>query len=355
MKKIPDYLILNGKIITRKNLHEVEERSIQNFLNDWWNDSIDFILQKTSGSTGIPKEIKLSKEKMINSAIATLTFFQLKKEQKMLLCLPVDFIAGKMMLIRAMIGELSIDYWGHDTHILKNINLKNEYDFCAMIPLQVHHAIVEEKEKYEKIKTVLVGGAAIPHAIRQQILICKNKAYASFGMTETITHIALQEISHQNSDQIYQALPGVQLGQDKNSCLTIHAPEICNDDICSNDVVEFTDFNQFKWLGRIDHVINSGGLKIHPEEIEKKISELITDRNFFVFGIDHEELGKELVLFIEGKKFDDVTEKLFIDHLRESLPRNKAPKKLYYCDQFVYSSNRKLLRRESASYCLSKN
>lgn len=351
---IPTSILLNGKKINSENLSEIDNDAIRQFLSEWWNNNA-YIEQKTSGSTGIPKQIKIRKENMINSAMATLNYFNLQPGQTALLCLPVEFIAGKMMIVRAIVGSLQVDYSRFDLDPLKEIPIDKKYDFCAMVPLQVEHSITNRKNQFENIKTIIIGGAEISSSLRLKILQSKNNCYATFGMTETITHIAIQKIELKNKEQIFQVLKGIQINQDERSCLTINAPGICEEVITTNDVVEITDFDKFRWLGRADNIINSGGLKIHPEELEKLISEIITDRNFFVYGKPNELLGEELVLIIEGEPYDLTTENLLINYLQKNTSKNKVPKKIYYHQHFINTDTGKLKRNDTANACFSNN
>ena len=271
------------------------EIAIGNFLIDWVNDDA-FVYVKTSGSTGLPKQIKLEKQHMVNSAMATGSFFNLKSGDSALLCLPSEFIAGKMMLVRAMVLGLKLDYVAPNSKPLEN-NSK-VYDFAAMIPLQLEKSIAH----IESIKKLIVGGAKMSTDLIQKVQDKATAVFETYGMTETITHIAVKEIhnAQQIASETFKALPDVTFKTDQRNCLVIHAPSIANEKVITNDLVNLISSTEFEWLGRFDSIINSGGIKLIPEKIEAKLAAIIKER-FFVAGIPDEKLGEKLVLVIEGK------------------------------------------------------
>ncbi len=339
---------LNGNIFKNKN--EVLKYTSQNlhdvhlFLLNWFNE-FDFITVSTSGSTGIPKKTQLKKEFMINSAKATGGFFDLRVGTTALLCLPVNYIAGKMMFVRAMVLGWHMDIVESNSFPLKGI-IKN-YDFSAMVPMQLYNSL----DNIDKIKKMIVGGGLVSNELQSRILELPTQIYATYGMTETITHIAIKPlniVAGLNTDKdYYQTIDNVFVGTDDRNCLVINAPKISNNEIITNDLVEIISKDQFKWLGRYDHIINSGGIKLIPEQIEEKLSAVI-DCRFFVAGLPDEILGEKLVLILEiqNSKFEIQNLKDKIKKL-ETLTKFEVPKEIYLVKWFVETETKKIQRQKT--------
>ena len=321
----------------------------------YWFDTTDFISVQTSGSTGKPSTIRLKKEHMINSALATGDYFDIHKETKALLCLSPNYIAGKMMLIRALVLGWQLDVVKSDSHPLKNI--KKEYDFCAMVPLQLSNSL----SKLHIIKKLIVGGGVVSNALLSKLQDISTEVYATYGMTETITHIAIKPLnilnemslrggttwqSHENN---YSTLSNIKLSTDNRGCLIIDAPKLSDIKIITNDIVELISETEFKWLGRYDTIINSGGIKLIPEQIEKKLVEIISER-FFVAGIPDDLLGKKLVLLIEGKNSDNV----ILNKVRNlnTLDKFEVPKEIFFIKNFVETETKKIQRQQTLGLVL---
>lgn len=318
---------------------EAYEKPIGNFLLDWLNQT-SMVAVKTSGSTGTPKVIHLQKQQMVHSALATGTYFALQAGDKALLCLPAEYIAGKMMLVRAMVLGLELDYVNSSSFPLAQI--EKEYDFSAMVPLQVGNSL----DQMEQLKTLIIGGASISGALRERLRAKKTRIYETYGMTETITHIAVREIStgSGSAKRHFTALPDVQLSQDPRGCLIIHAPMVTTGAVVTNDRVRLISETEFEWLGRHDNVINSAGIKLFPEQIESKLAPFITNA-FFVSSLPDEVLGQKLILVIEGT-ID--TLKLGNTLRSESdLERFEFPKELYTLPRFIETDTGKIRRKET--------
>lgn len=343
---------LNGLSFSKEDLKKVSyslikegepfEQEIGDFLIDWLNASAS-IAVKTSGSTGAPKTIMLQKKQMVNSAKATAEFFKLKEEDKAFLCLPASYIAGKMMLVRALVLGLELDYVMPNSKPLDN-NAKY-YDFCAMVPLQLANSLLEIKY----IKKLIVGGAALPNDLLVKLQNTQTVIYETFGMTETITHVAARKcnttLSGRSSGDanLFNALPNVMFKKDERGCLVIDAPRVSDELVVTNDLVELITDAAFKWLGRFDTIINSGGIKLIPEEIENKLSPFIENR-FFVTGVPDEKLGERLVLIVEG----DLDIEAFLLKLKASsfLKKLEVPKQIYKLPLFIETKTGKIRRKE---------
>lgn len=305
------------------------EKEIGIFLLNWLDEN-DFIITQTSGTTGKPKPIKIQKQAMVNSAIATGDFFNIKPGDKVLHCLPCKFIAGKMMLVRAIILGLEVDFVSPNSRLENN---NKHYDFVAMVPLQVENNF----DKLHQIKKLIIGGAPPSSGLVSKLKELKNIGiFETYGMTETITHIAAKEI---NSDY-FEILPGISIEKDDRECLIIDAPRISSEKIVTNDLVEIISKNKFKWLGRIDNVINSGGVKLFPEQIEKKLDHLIEGR-FFIASEEDAKLGNKVILILEGNPID-LDKKVF-----EVLSKYERPKSIYFISKFSETKTGKINRNET--------
>lgn len=304
------------------------EKAVGDFLLDWF-DNKPFIEMTTSGTTGRPKLIKVDKAAMVNSALATGDFFELSPGDTALHCLPTKYIAGKMMFVRSFILGLDMDFVAPNLNPLEN-NTKC-YDFSAMVPLQAQYSL----SGLSKIKKLIIGGAKIGKNLESKLIKLPTDVYETYGMTETITHIAAKKVGEPN----FTVLPNVTISYDENSCLTIKAPNISSDVIITNDLVELINENQFKFLGRIDNVINSGGIKLIPETIEEKLADFISQR-FFVAGKPDEILGEKLILVVEGEKFDIPTS------LFSALDKYEIPKEILFVPEFLETATGKIQRKD---------
>jgi len=338
-KNVHNYFKINGYHLTAAELRRVgydyikegdeNDRAIGEFLLDWFDDK-DYIEMRTSGTTGLPKVVKLQKQAMIQSALATGDFFELEPRDKALLCLPVKFIAGKMMLVRSFILGLDLDIVEPSTHPLALNTTK--YDFVAMVPLQVQNSI----EALQNVKKLIVGGAKMDSSLEEKVLPLKTEVYETYGMTETITHIAARRVG----ENVFTVLPNVKITQDDRGCLVVTVDTISEEPIVTNDLVEVIRENQFIFLGRIDNVVNSGGVKLIPEQIEAKLIDKISSR-FFVTGIPDTVLGEKLILVVEGEKQD------FASDFFDVLDKYEKPKEIVFVPKFKENENGKLLRKPS--------
>lgn len=312
-----------------------DEAAIGRFILEWLDDS-DFIIVKTSGSTGTPKEIKLQKKNIFNSASATITYFDLMQATKALLCLPSEYIAGKMMLVRAMIAGWDL----HTSAPEKNPLEKNQnhFDFTAMVPYQVFHSLAD----LHKVKKLIIGGGTVPRKLEEQLQSISTDIFATYGMTETISHIAVRPINGKEKSVIFSALPKVDFMLTENGCLQINAPEISGEIVITNDVVELVSPTSFKFIGRIDNVINTGGVKVHPEAVEEKLSRHII-QPFFIASENDNALGERVILIVESEKqlrLEDYSEAF------KTLSAYEKPKKIYALPQFIYTETGKVKRAE---------
>jgi len=319
---------------------EAYEKVTGNFLIDWLNDK-DFLEVNTSGSTGTPKKVKLKKQAMVNSAIATGDFFGLQPGNTALHCLPSHYIAGKMMFVRAMVLGLELDFVAPSAHPI--FDYKKQYDFCAMIPLQLKNAL----DNTHNIKTIIVGGSMVTKPLRERIENAASRFYETYGMTETVTHVAVRQLQSQTKvgEKYFEALPNVSFRQDDRACLIISASKLVKDDLITNDIVELKSDTSFKLLGRFDNVINSGGVKLFPEQIEQKLQPIIEQR-FILASQDDAELGEKLILIIENPtdSIDTISEKIT---KLNTLDKFEIPKKIYTLNAFLETPTGKIQRKKT--------
>lgn len=268
--------------------------NIDDFYKEWNNPS-DKILVHTSGSTGKPKPIWVEKSRMEASARITCDFLGLQEGDTALLCMSLDFIAGKMMVVRSLVLGLELIVSSPSGHPLSNEKWKeigmNDITFAAMVPLQVYNSlqVPEERERLMRIKHLIIGGGAIDDELEQALKTFPNAVWSTYGMTETLSHIALRRLSGNDSSDWYTPFPSVNISLDHDGCLVIDAPLVCPEVLKTNDMAEIRN-GQFRILGRKDNVIVSGGIKIQMEEVERLLKQhiknpfLITKRKDNKFG-----------------------------------------------------------------------
>jgi O-succinylbenzoic acid--CoA ligase len=325
---------------------EYYEKAIGNFLIDWLSTT-DAIEVQTSGSTGISKTIKISKQAMVNSAIATGDFFKLKPGDSALHCLPSYFIAGKMMLVRAIILGLEIDCVEPVAQPI--FDSKKNYDFCAMIPLQVSKTITNS----HNIKIIIIGGASLSQNLLDKIKNCANRFYETYGMTETVTHVAIKPLlsKAQKGNGHFKALPEITFSKDERDCLVIYASRLTDDVILTNDIVDLKSIITFRWLGRYDLVINSGGVKLFPEQIEQRLQSIIKER-FIIASQPDTNLGEKLILIIENpiESTTDIQKRI---NALTTLKKLETPQLIFTLDAFVETENSKIERVKTISKALA--
>ncbi len=346
---------LNGYHYTYERLMEVAysfvkegvpfEQAIGEFLLQWL-DYNDFIEVKTSGSTGIPKIIKLDKQAMVHSALATGNFFNLKPGNKALYCLPTSYIAGKMMLVRAFILGLEMDIIRPNTNL--NIDSDVRYNFCAMTPMLLENNIA----KISNIETIIVGGAPVSNRLKETVRHISPNIYETYGMTETVSHIALKKLNkialeEQRNSEYFKTLPDIDIDTDNRGCLVVKADRLSNKKIVTNDSVRLHSKNEFEWLGRYDNVINSGGVKLFPEQIEAKLQATINTR-FFITALPDSSLGQQVVLVLEQDN-NQVNESAF-----SNLSKFEKPKAIYNTSVFVETFSGKVQREDTLKKILAK-
>ncbi len=348
--ELPDIFHIEGKQYNQASLMELCRNAICDAGTPGWKKEIfEFLLlfldltkgeiiQKTSGTTGKPKEVPLHRDSMIRSAQRTLAFFKLKPGDQALLCLPVHYIAGKMMVVRALAGELDLVLAEPSGRPL--MGLHRPVRFAAMVPLQVYESVKCE-DNLSLVEHLIVGGGELHPSMKNQLEAMLSPAvYETFAMTETYTHFALKRINGSRPDGEFKLLEGVEINLDERGCLQVDIVEVTMGSVTTNDLVEINAHGDgFKWLGRIDNVINSGGIKVIPEVLELKMEKLLGHHCLLLPEKDV-KLGNRLVLLVETSDFrspQDIWFQQFQEHLSpyevpkrivvvDGLPRNSASK-----------------------------
>jgi len=335
---------LNG--IRHKNLETLKnsvDSDITTFLQEWY-DPKDHVIGHTSGSTGTPKEIRLLKKDMLASARLTNEFFNICPSSNLLLCLSPNYIAGKMMIVRTILSGANLVTVKPSSSPLQNI--EEDIDFAAMVPMQVITSLSspETATKLAHIKQIIIGGAAVSPTLEQQLQQNPTACYGTYGMTETVSHIALRQINGGKRSPYYFALGKVTFEKDERECLIIHAPHLQQQTFVTNDIIQLTDATHFEWLGRHDNVINSGGIKLFPEKIESRIAPLIPQR-FFITSEPDSRLGQKAVLVIESASWSATECQKLLRQLRSCLSPYEIPKDIYFQEHFSETYSGKIVRK----------
>jgi len=348
MKLSTSHIILNNQTVTPEVIAErlcnpdlpEWEKELYLFLNEWFTDS-DFVLAQTSGSTGEPKPIELPKSLMQKSAERTIEYFGLQKNDRLLLSLPCRYIAGKMMVVRAIVGQMNLIAVDPATDF--DFLEQEEFDFGAMVPNQVFKLLEQSSgaEKLQNIRNLLIGGSGISLSMEAQVRPLSSRVVITYGMTETASHIAIRELSGNVKSDFYHCLPGISVSLSENDCLQIHLPEFA-EVLQTNDLAELQSDTSFRILGRADSVIISGGIKYSPEALEKKLEPVINQR-FVISSVSDEKLGEKLVLVIEGKPTETTILEQKIDALLTPFER---PKVVYFLEHFPTTVSGKIKREE---------
>ncbi|MDM1551614.1 AMP-binding protein [Empedobacter falsenii] len=315
------------------------EQSVKDLLVEWFSDS-DIMIAHTSGSTGTPKEIILTKENMRKSANMTGKYLHLEKGNSALLVMPVTYIAGKLMLVRAVEIGFKLICMQPTSHIsLDEINRGilqdfTSIDFVALTPMQVENSL----NFVSRCQKLIIGGAPLSEKVKQELFAFENEVYETYAMTETITHIAFKQVANQkypDAEQVFEAFDEVTISQDNRGCLVIDTP-YDGLQVVTNDVVELIDTRKFNWIGRADNVINSGGIKLFPEQIENKLKPFIHS-DFYITSKADELLGQKLILVVEG-------EERSLDFSSADLTKYQVPKEIVFITRFSRTESGKIKR-----------
>ena len=315
------------------------QRDLYNFLADWFNES-PYITVHTSGSTGTPKEFTVRKEQMMQSAILTCSFLHLYKGDNALLCMPLQYIAGKMVVVRALVAGLTLILRTPSGHPLADVDIPLR--FAAMIPLQVYNTlqVKEEKERLCQTEILIIGGGAINKELEEEIRQLPNVVYSTYGMTETLSHIALRRLNGAEASQVYTPFSSVKLSLSPEGTLIINAPLVCDETLVTNDIAQIHPDGTFTILGRKDNIVNTGGIKVQIECVEETLRSIIST-TFAITAVPHPGLGEAIVLLVE--KTTD-TESL-PDQIASLLPKYQQPKYIRKVDAIPLTGSGKTDRK----------
>ncbi len=309
-------------------------RDLAEFTLEWLNDN-ETITLKTSGTTGIPKEIEVQKKRLTNSALMTGSFFTLRENTKALLALSPNYIAGKMMMVRSAVLKWNLFAIEPTGNPLEEFN--SYIDFTAFVPNQLYDILHSPfAERINKIEKIIVGGGPMSEETATLLHNFKCEVYHTYGMTETLSHVAIQQINPPGKKN-YTALPGVSFSVDDRHCLIINAPKISEEEIITNDVVILHNDKQFDWIGRHDNIINTGGIKLNPETIEDKLRALIP-LPFIISSEPDEKLTNKVILVVENDAA------LNLNELNKYLGKYEQIKEIRNIDKFNYTDSGKIKR-----------
>jgi O-succinylbenzoic acid--CoA ligase len=350
-------IIINGQEFSFQQIKEnqwQEQRpyfqTSLSFCHDWLNGKPSFELH-SSGSTGRPKTIQVSRAQMSSSATATGNFFGIRPEANLLCCLNTAMIAGKMMLVRAMEWDSQLYLVEPASNPLLGFATDQHFDFGTMVPLQLETCLEDahSRDMLGNIRHLLIGGAPLGEVLRKKAIKLPIQLFQTYGMTETVSHIALADLKAVGP-LTYQPLPDVQIRQSSEGSLEIKAPMSNHQWISTNDVVELLPNGRFIWIGRADFTINTGGVKVQPEEVEKGAGKVMVrffpGQRYFVTALPDSKLGQKVVLMIEGKQGNQDPQQV-LEALKRELPPYHSPKNLLFVPKFTETASHKISRQQT--------
>lgn len=328
---------------------------IARFIEDW-NSGKEWFTLKTSGSTGNPKEISFHRNTLVSSAQLTATFLNLQPGNSALHCLPVEYVAGTMMLVRSLVLGLKLYVADPSSDPLQQVAHGMDFDFSAMTPMQITRSIQSSQFiiMLRQIGKLIIGGAPVDLHLRMFFKNWENEVYETYGMTETLTHIAMRRLSGREAADSFTALPSITFDTDTRGCLVINAPHVASTPIITNDLVSLLSPVSFRWLGRIDFVINTGGIKIIPEVVEAKLAPFVSYR-FAITGRKDKLLGEKVIMLVEVVP-EDIQEHFRQELLQvftQYLQPYERPKEIFFVEHIPISVSGKLLRNEIVNLVLN--
>ena len=325
---------------------------LEEFLDEWHNDS-PTVLVHTSGSTGKPKPMLVEKQRMLNSARITCDFLGLHEGDTALLCMSLDYIAGKMMVVRSLERGLRLITVPPSGHPLSHDGKGWGIDFAAMVPMQVYNSlqVPEECERLKQIRHLIIGGGAIDDSLAAALKTFPNHVWSTYGMTETLSHIALRRLNGPDASEYYTPFPSVKISLNEEGCLVIDAPEVCPERLVTNDIADLSlgpgPSDRFRILGRKDNVICSGGIKIQIETVERQLRPHL-QAPFLITKRPDAKFGEAVVLLTEGA----------VDEGRrvcaQVLPKYNQPKAYLHVDKIPLTATGKPARKEAENIAKSR-
>ena len=355
------YLLLNGN---KFYYDEISEYSFRNsiplngyetktleFCRNWLNGVQEFPMQ-TSGSTGIPKTISLTRQQMEASARRTIKLLNLEPGDNAFICLNTDYIAGMMMLVRGFLGNLQMTVVEPIGNPLALVSREQHIDFTSFVPMQLQtilHETPEALPQLNRAKGILVGGAPVALSLHRELQRIVPPVYLTYGMTETASHIAVRRLNGPTAADYYDVLDNIKIGIDKRGCLTIQGDVTNKELLMTNDIVELLTPTRFRWIGRVDNIINTGGVKVQVEKVELAVAEAFSDAadspRFFVAPQPDDLLGEKIVLLLEGEQLAQAEEQKLLSRLNALLQKFEIPKQILYTPSFSETATGKISRQ----------
>lgn len=352
-----DHLTLDGKRYDRFELYTHFDKFHKGRKqNEQWKEAVYLvmleltllggrsILTTTSGTTGPPKRMRIPRRDLVNSARLTADTFDLHEDDRALLCLPCEYIAGKMMLVRAMALGLDLHIIDPRGSVIDHLGTTDRFTFAAMVPLQLHRAIQEDRTRVEdQFKTILLGGGPISAVLEEDLQGLRTTVYHGYGSTETVTHVAMRTLNGSGRTDRYRALGRVTFDRDERGCLVVRTPHLTKKEHVTNDLVELIGPTSFRWLGRFDNVILTGGKKIFPEQIEAKTAGVIPYPHFFM-AVPDERLGQAVALVLETDRRIETVLPEVMEALVKTLTEHELPRRVTAMRRFLRTGSGKVVR-----------
>lgn len=319
------------------------------FVRDWFSETDTFVVQ-TSGTTGAPKQITFRRDQFTAGALMTLQALELSASTPAISCIDTRYIGGKMMLVRSFVGGMPLYITDPSANPFLHLPTLRSA-FAAMVPYQIQAVLTSEQASvFHELHTVIIGGAPLDEKTAEKLAPYRCRFYATYGMTETLSHIALKRLNGEEKQSYFQTLPAVHISRDDRGCLLIEADHL-EGKVVTNDLVEIIAQNKFQWLGRWDNVINTGGIKVSPEKVEEVVAAIFNSLNirqrFFIHGVDDARLGKKVTLIIEGTDPLSPVFEAALSAIRHQLSPYERPRLLLRADAFVYTETGKINRAAS--------
>ncbi|MEO8068101.1 MAG: AMP-binding protein [Flavobacteriales bacterium] len=331
--------------IRQENQKAAWTRSLEALLTDLVLHSGPLAVH-TSGTTGEPKLLKLPRKDLIASARLTASTFKLHNGDRVLLCLPCEYIAGKMMVVRAFVIGLDLHVVEPGGSLLDRTKSDDRFRFAAMVPQQLHRAVLEDRSRVERLfDTVLLGGGPVSEALIEDLQGLSTRVFHSYGSTETVTHVAVRQLNRAERSNMFTALGDVTFGSDERGCLIINTPHLSVKEHVTNDVADLLDNRHFRWLGRYDNVILSGGLKIFPEQLEAKTAGIVPYPHYFT-SYPEDSLGQAVMLVLElDEPAEEIVQEV-LDKVKEVLSQYELPRRIMARRSFARTTSGKVIRTE---------
>lgn len=323
-------MYVDSELVDKENyvrvLSDARHDELRRFLDEWFSDS-DLIELQTSGSTGAPKKIFVEKEKMKNSAQMTCSHLGLEESMSSLLAMPLKYIGAKMVVVRALCVGMHLKTTEPSMNPLKDLD--EPVDFTALTPAQAESCLKDPRqaEIFSRCGKIILGGGAVSKQLEEKLQQVQACVWSTYGMTETVSHIALRRLNGPDAQDRFHPLEGVSVGISSRGTLFINAPRLADGIVQTNDLAEILEDGGFRILGRADNIVNSGGVKIQIEAVEEALSAVLPV-NFAVAGAPDPVYGEVCVLLVE----DSCTSLVHESPEFRVLDRYARPKRIFSVD-----------------------